>query len=173
MIRLAIKSDIPEVVKIYDKILELEVEGKANTGWKKNIYPTEKTALDALVKGELFVLEDNGQILAAARINQKQEPEYANCQWMFDVPDSEVMVLHTLVVDPDVSGSGIGKKFMNFYEEYALKHGCHYLRMDTNAINTIARSFYKKLGFCERGIISCIFNGIAEVQLVCLEKKLR
>lgn len=172
MIRQAIKSDIPDVVNIYDKILELEAQGKANTGWQKGVYPTESTALDALAKGELFVFEEDGRILAAAKINQKQEPEYAKCQWTFEALDSEVMVMHTLVVDPDVSGYGIGSKFVHFYEEYALKHGCHYLRIDTNALNTSARALYKKLGFSEQGIIPCVFNGIVGVNLVCLEKKL-
>ena len=172
MIRQATRNEISGVVKIYDKILDLEAEGKAHTGWQKNIYPTEKIALDALEKGDLFVFEEDGCILAAARINQKQEEEYANCQWAFVASDSEVMVLHTLVVDPDVSGRGIGSKFVCFYEEFALNNGCHYLRMDTNVTNTAARALYKKHGYSEQGIIRCAFNGINDVQLVCLEKKL-
>ena len=47
-----------------------------------------------------------------------------------------------------------------------------YLRMDTNVINTAARRFYAKLGFYESGVIGCVFNGIPDVKLVCLEKKL-
>lgn len=172
MIRKATKKDIPWIVKIYDKILELEAKGKACTGWIKNIYPTEKTAQDAFADDELYVLEENGRILAAARINQKQVPEYANCQWAYNAPDSEVMVIHTLVVDPDASGCGIGSKFVHFYEEFALKHNCHYLRLDTNAKNTPARALYKKLGYSEQAIVPCVFNDIEGVQLVCLEKKL-
>lgn len=38
--------------------------------------------------------------------------------------------------------------------------------------NTNARSFYKKLGYHERGILPCLFNGIPDVKLVMLEKKL-
>ena len=67
------------------------------------------------------------------------------------------MVLHTLSVDPEYTGHGIGKAFIKFYEEYAVKHGCKALRMDTNALNTKARAMYKKLGFTESGIIPCTF----------------
>ncbi len=172
MIRYAMRDDIPEVVKIYHKILELEEEGKARIGWQRDVYPTEKTALDALEKNELFVMERDGRILAAARINQEQEPEYAECRWMHDVPDSHIMVIHTLVVDPEFAGHGIGSRFIQFYEKYAQERGCRYLRMDTNAINTAARALYKKLGYSEQGIISCVFNGIGGVRLVCLEKSL-
>ena len=172
MYRRAAKDDIPGVVRIYEKIFELEARGKANTGWIKGVYPTEGTAREALSEEELFVFEEGGRVLASARINRKQEPEYANCSWTYDAPDSEVMVIHTLVVDPEASGRGVGGGFVRFYEDYALRNSCPYLRMDTNVINSAARALYKKLGYSEQGVISCTFNGIGGVQLVCLEKKL-
>ena len=61
---------------------------------------------------------------------------------------------------------------MDFYEQYALSHNCHYLRMDTNAINQRARTLYKKLGYQEVGIVPTAFNGIENVQLVLLEKRI-
>ena len=70
MIRRAIKNDIPGIVKIYEKIIEHESQGRAYTGWKKDVYPTEKTALDSLATDELFILEDDSKILATARIIQ-------------------------------------------------------------------------------------------------------
>jgi len=172
MIRMATENDIPMIVRIYDKILELEAEGKTHTGWKKGIYPTKETAMDAITKNELFVFEEDGRILASARINQEQVPEYAKCQWKYDAPDSEIMVIHTLVVDPDLSGQGIGSKLISFYESFASNNGCHYLRLDTNEINAAARALYKKLGYTEQGVVSCVFNGIEGAKLVCLEKKL-
>ena len=35
-----------------------------------------------------------------------------------------------------------------------------------------ARRLYKHLGFREAGIVPCVFNGLAGVDLVMLEKKL-
>ena len=54
------------------------------------------------------------------------------------------MRLHTLVVSPSASGKGYGKKFVKFYEDYALSHGCPEIRMDTNARNAVARGLYQK-----------------------------
>jgi GNAT superfamily N-acetyltransferase len=85
--------------------------------------------------------------------------------------DDEVMVLHTLVVDPKTKGRGYGTAFVRFYEQYAIDNNCHYLRMDTNKINLSARRLYARLGYKEPGIVPCVFNGIPGVQLVCLEKK--
>lgn len=172
MIRKANKSDIKAVAEIYEKIIQAEEIGKVSIGWQRGVYPTEKTAVEALEKGELFVMEDNGTVVAAAKINQEQVPEYYNCKWEHEAPDSEIMVLHTLVVDPDKAGCGYGTKFVAFYEEYALLNECKYLRMDTNEKNINARKLYYKLGYKEPGIVPCVFNGISGVQLVCLEKKL-
>ena len=82
------------------------------------------------------------------------------------------MVLHTLVIDPFVKGRGYGREFAEYYEQYALLKGCHYLRIDTNSRNTAARAFYKKLGYEEIGIVPCEFNGIPGVKLVLLEKRI-
>lgn len=172
-IRKARETDIPAIAGIYDRILAKEEAGQATIGWARGVYPTESFANKALAAGDLFVLEDGGKICATARINQVQVPEYRNADWRYaDVPENEIMVLHTLVVDPQIAGHGYGRTFVSFYEQYAKEHGCPYLRMDTNIINTAARRFYAKLGFRESGIVGCTFNGIPGVQLVCLEKKL-
>ena len=172
-IRKAMQADVPAVAGIYDRILLKEEAGQVTIGWLRGVYPTEQTARAALAADDLFVMEADGAICATARINQEQVPEYAGGNWLYpDAPESEIMVLHTLVVDPQIAGHGYGKAFVSFYEQYAKDHDCPYLRMDTNAINTAARRFYAKLGFRESGIVGCTFNGIPGVQLVCLEKKL-
>ena len=173
LIRRAVPADIPQVAGIYDRIHTEEESGRAVIGWVRGVYPTEQTARDALEAGELFVLEEDGKVAAAAKINQEQVPEYANARWAVpDAPEEEIMVLHTLVVDPLQGGKGCGTEFVRFYEDYALSRGCRYLRMDTNAKNAAARGLYARLGYREADIVPCDFNGISGVQLVCLEKTL-
>ena len=82
------------------------------------------------------------------------------------------MVLHTLVIDPNCKGAGLGREFEAYYERYALSHGCRALRIDTNARNTVAQSFYRKLGYREIAVVPVTFNGIPGVDLVLLEKYL-
>lgn len=136
-IRKAKKSDIDSIEKIYEKIHDSEEKGLVTIGWIRTVYPTRKTAEDALNRNDLFV-----------------------------------MVLHALVVDPSEKNKGYGSAFVAYYEDYAKQHGCIALRMDTNARNTRARTLYQRLGYEEVGIVECVFNGIPNVQLVCLEKYL-
>lgn len=172
IIRKAVQSDLAAVAKIYDNIHAQEDAGKVTIGWVTGVYPVEATAKAALQRGDLFVCEDDSKIVATAIINRTQVDSYAGGHWQYPAPDDEVMVLHTLVVDPLASGKGIGKAFVAYYEQYAAQNGCHYLRMDTNVKNANARAMYAKLGFSEPDIVSCDFNGIAGIKLVLLEKKL-
>ena len=155
MIRKATARDIAAVAAIYDAILTKEEQGPVTVGWLRGVYPTEQTARESLERGELYVMEEDGRIVAAAKINQEQ-----------------VLVIHTLVVDPALQGKGYATAFVAYYEEMARAMNCPYLRMDTNSHNIPARTLYKRLGYEEPGIVDCVFNGIPGVHLVCLEKKL-
>lgn len=173
MFRKATEKDIDRISEIYEELHDAEEHGDVTIGWIRGIYPTRKTAETAVAAGDMFVEEIDGVIVAAARINREQVPEYADADWTFDAPSDKVTVLHALVVSPKIKGKGYGTAFVDFYEKYALENGCPYLRMDTNAKNTAARSLYKKLGYKEVSIVPCVFNGIEGVQLVCLEKTLK
>ena len=119
-IRKAMQADVPAVAGIYDRILLKEEAGQVTIGWLRGVYPTEQTACAALAADDLFVMEADGVICATARINQVQVPEYRNADWRYaDVPENEIMVLHTLVVDPLCAGGGFGTAFVSFYEQYA------------------------------------------------------
>ena len=172
MFRKAALSDLDAIVSIYDAIHTREESGLTTTGWLRSVYPTRSTAEQAIHIGDMFVLEEHGTILAAARINHIQGEEYKLASWTCDAPAENVMVLHTLVVHPERAGDGIGTRFVAFYEELAVKNNSPFLRLDTNARNRAARSLYRKLGYQEVGIVPCVFNGIDGVQLVCLEKTL-
>lgn len=174
MIRKATEKDIPGIVSIYDRVLRQEERGLATIGWQRGVYPTEDTARQGIRRGDMFVCEDDRThgISAAAVINHIQVPSYAGGNWSVRAVGDEVMVLHTLVVDPQEAGKGIGTAFVAFYEQQARDKGCKTLRMDTQAKNTAARALYRKLGYTETGIVPCDFNGIEGIRLVLLEKPL-
>lgn len=171
-IRKATECDIAAVSDIFDDIHTAEELGKVEIGWARDVYPTRNTAEAALERGDLFVAEAEGMIIGTAIINQQQVDVYKDAKWQYDVPDDEVMVLHTLVISPRVTGKGYGRKFVGYYEAFARSHGCRYLRIDTNERNVNARALYQKLGYEEIDMVPCVFNGIEGVHLVLLEKKL-
>ncbi|WWR16523.1 GNAT family N-acetyltransferase [Lachnospiraceae bacterium JLR.KK008] len=170
-IRKATRADVDGVAAIYEKIIAEEENGRASVGWKRGIYPQRATAQAAIERGDLFVEESNGSIVGTAVLNKTQVDIYEKARWQYNVPAEQVMVMHTLAIDPDVKGCGLGRAFAEFYETYALQNGCHYLRIDTNERNGSARRFYKKSGYQEIDILPCTFNGMEKVRLVLLEKR--
>ena len=125
-----------------------------------------------LARGDLYVCESEGRVAASGILNQRQVDVYTEGRWAYAAEDRDVFVLHTLTVDPDLSGRGIGRAFVQFYEDTARERGCAVLRMDTNAKNAAARRLYAHLGYREADIVPCAFNSIPNVRLVLLEKKL-
>ena len=119
-IRKAARADLDAVCRIYDQIHTAEERGEATIGWQRGVYPERETAEAALTRGDLFVQEQNGEIVGTAILNQTQVDSYAGANWRYDAPDSEVMVLHTLVIDPEAKSRGLGRAFAAFYEGYAL-----------------------------------------------------
>lgn len=108
MIRLANCTDVDAIDKIYDGIHTAQEQGVMITGWARGVYPVRKTALDAITRGDLFVMEKAGKIVASAIINQIQVDVYSDCEWQYPAKEDEVMVLHTLTVDSDCAGKGYG-----------------------------------------------------------------
>ena len=171
-IRKATQEDLNRIEERYNEVLTAEEEGLVTTGWIRGVYPTRRVAETALSKDTLYVLEDEGKIVATAKIDREQVAEYALAHWSEDTPPEKVLVLHTLIVSPSVKKKGYGTHFVAFYESLARKAGCTALRVDTNERNLAARSLYRKLGFSEVAALPCDFNGIPDVVMICLEKLL-
>ena len=174
IIRKAGIEDLQAIVSIYDEIHDREEAGEVTIGWIRGVYPVRKTAEDAVSRGDMFVqVDESGAVTATGIINQVQVDVYEKGKWQYPAADNEVMVLHTLIVSVRPGHRGSGKEFLKFYEDYALEHGCRYLRLDTNARNRNARNFNRKYEYHEIGIVPTVFNGIPGVDLVLLEKKLQ
>lgn len=169
-IRKANLSDLDSIELIYNDIHSAEENGSTTIGWIRNIYPTRKTAENAIARGDMFVLEE-GPILGTGIINQIQVDCYHGVSWEYETDD--VCVLHTLVISPSAFRRGLGRAFVEFYESWAKEHGFYELRIDTNVKNAGARAMYRKLGYKEIGVVPTVFNGIPDVNLVLLEKNIR
>ena len=170
--RKATIEDLDAIVSAYQHTHNAEEAGLTTIGWKREIYPTIETAEAAFERDDMYVCEIDGNVVASAIINQIQVDVYADVEWEQPAEDNEVLVLHTLDVDPKSRFDGVGKGFVKFYEDMAKEMNCKSLRMDTNATNKIARKFYNGLGFKEIGIVPTVFNGIPGINLVMLEKVL-
>lgn len=168
--RKAIRDDLDAISQIYERVHDAEEAGVMSIGWERGVYPVREVAEVSVARGDMYVAEMGGSVIAAGIINQIQVDVYADCEWKWIAPDDDVSVLHTLVVDPSACGQGIGPAFVKFWEDLARESDCSVLRLDTNAKNTRAREMYAKLGYTESAVVPTVFNGIPGVDLVLIEK---
>lgn len=171
-IRPATADDLPRIEQIYDAIHTAEEAGTASVGWARGVYPTRATAQAARDDGALFVLTDGGALVAAGRIDKCRCRSTRRCRGNTQRRRSKCSCCTRSSLTRRPAGHGYGTQFVRFYARRARALGCTVLRIDTNAKNAAARRLYARLGFREAAIVPCTFNGIAGVELVCLEKRL-
>lgn len=172
MIRKATEADIDAVTEIYSLIHDCEERGDVSIGWSRHVYPIRDTALQALSRGDLYVMLHEDTVVASAIINHNQDESYSRGNWTATAQADKVMVLHTLTVDPRREGNGYGRHFIEFYETFARRRGCTSLRLDTQHINHRAASLYPRLGYSQVGKVTSSFNGLHDVTLLLFEKLL-
>lgn len=162
MIREALSADIKSVENIYNELLKYESEHGAFTAWQSGVYPTGKTAENALSAGSLYVLDDSDEICASIILNQIQPEEYVKIKWNYIAKADEVLVVHLLCVPPSKSGLGYGTKMMEFAVQKGRHMNCKVIRLDTGLQNKPAIALYRKLGFEITASANISIGGIIE-----------
>ena len=92
--------------------------------------------------------------------------------WEYPAKDEDVMVLHTLRSLLPEQGGGSAPDLSSFMSSTLWNTAA--IICGSIPTGKIRRpgDCIKKLGYQERGIIPCTFNGIRDVFLVCLEKRI-
>ncbi len=159
MIVKATQQDIADVAVLYERALDYEDSHTKYTSWQRGIYPTADTARAGVKHGSLYIMREEGVLLASAILDSYQPPEYRGVDWGQKLPYDKVLVLHTLCVNPDYAGTGVGTRMLDFAKALARERNCLSLRLNTGAKNTPALGFYKKNGFSVADTQKILLNG--------------
>lgn len=173
MIRKAEEKDIQNIADTYTRLLTYEQEHGSNSGWKLNLYPTIEVPQQAVPTGNMYVLEENGEICASMILNSEQAEEYTEISWLYPASDEQVLVIHTLCIPPEKAGRGYGTAMLNFAKEYGREHGMTVIRMDTWLHNEPAKKLYLKNGFQIAGTGKILLHGVIDEDQVYLEGELK
>lgn len=168
-IRLALPSDLDGVAASYDELLFHEEQYGSSTSWKRGLYPTRAFAEEAQREGTLYVLRENGRILASMILNNKQAEDYKKIDWRYPAAEKEALVIHTLCIPPSQARRGLGRKMVAFALRRARERGYAVCRLDTSARNKPAQRLYESCGFRYAGRAEVLHEGVLQVELVFLE----
>ena len=159
MIRKATPQDVNAVAELYNKAIDYEDTHVKYTSWQKGVYPTADTARLGQKNSSLYVCEQDGRIVASVILDTRQPPEYKKIKWLIDAAYNQALVIHTLCVDPELSGSGIGSSIVDFAKQLAVERGCLSLRLNTTARNFLASRLYERNGFETVAAQKILLNG--------------
>lgn len=169
MIRKATASDVDAIVESYSALFEHERIHGSTTQWREGLYPTRATAEGGVGRGEMYVYYLGGKLAASMIVNSHQAAEYYEIPWLYPAADSEVLVIHTLCVPPDMAGRGLGTLMVGFATGLAIGQGKCVMRLDTNAKNIPAQKLYQKLGYRLAGSHHALHEGALDTELVYME----
>ena len=168
MVRKSKPEDIPEIMNIIrDAQGSMKLLGISQ--WQ-NGYPNENSFAKDIAEGISYVYEEEGEIVATAAIFTAPEPDYANIyegEWK---TKGNYGVVHRIAVKKEVKRGGYAAKMIEHAAELTHTAGYGSIRIDTHEGNIPMRTFLKKQGFEECGIIYLSNEGCVENKRIAYEK---
>lgn len=108
-------------------------------------YPNEDVILNDITKNQLFVVENENNVLAIIVLSPDMPPEYDNVKWKRK--EGRVNSIHRLAVHPTLKTKTLAQDLLLYAEEIAREDGYSIIRLDTYSPNKRANIFYQKNGY--------------------------
>lgn len=143
MIRHAKISEIADILTITKACAEHMIHNGIQQ-WNEN-YPTQEAFENDIRKKELYVKENDGDIIGTIVISTFMDAEYKPIEWL--TRNENNIYIHRLAVHPEKQGKGIARELMDFAEQYARKNGFVSIRLDTFSQNKRNQKFYEARGY--------------------------
>lgn len=162
-IRLAVDSDVENIMKIVQKVIPL-MQNSGNFQWDDQ-YPNSEVFHKDIANQDLWIAEVDGVLVGMVAITLDQPHEYA--QVGLDITEISI-VPHRMAVDPDCQGKGVAKKLLGHADIVAQSKGIPRIRIDTNLANQITTRLFPSCGYILKGEISLDFR--PGLRFLCYEK---
>lgn len=150
MISLGLPHEIDAIIAL-TKRCGLNIRENGIDQWDEN-YPDYASIANDLKTETLFVFRENETIIGIVVLNESQDEEYTEINWLTGATDRN-LVVHRLAVDPTQQGKGIARTIMDFAENYARELKYDSIRLDTFSQNPRNQRFYLKRGYADLGSV--------------------
>lgn len=148
MIEKGVIGDELEIITM-TKLCAADLNAKGISQWDEN-YPDLETIKRDIQRGELYKFIQNGSIVGIIVLNENEDPEYAELNWITP-ENSRNLLVHRLAVHPTHQGKGIARNLMDFAEKFAREHNYDSIRLDTFSQNKRNQKFYDTRGYERTG----------------------
>jgi len=167
MIRKAEKTDLIIIKKITDACTQNLIDQNIFQ-WNKE-YPSLATFEKDIKEEVLYVYIDKIKIVGCIMFSEEKDPHYNNVKWI--TPDGHNLYIHRLAVHPKNQKQGIGRKMMDFAENFGKEKGMKSIRLDTFSQNPRNIKFYRERGYKKLGDV--YFSKQSKDPFHCFEKLIK
>lgn len=170
MIRIANMADANSIQEVLEDAKELFRKDGSDQWQDLDNYPNIETTKTDISKGQMYVFEEDNQILGCIVLSKEVEKAYDviyNGSWLLN---DKYYVIHRLSVRKNSYKKGIAKDLINYVTLLTKEDGVHSIKVDTKKENIRMLTLLKKLGFKEVGIIHLLRTDVLDKERVALEK---
>jgi len=159
-IRLANDNEYESVRRFYHSLIFLMKSSNAKymPGWEIDIYPDPDYLKNSICKKELYIGEDNWQIVSCMIVNHDSNEGYQRFAWSTVAKPNEITVIHALGVHPDFVGNGYAGEMVRKAISLAKDSNQKAIRLDVLKGNLPAEKLYEKHGFSKCGTIQMFYE---------------
>ena len=109
------------------------------------IYPNLTVVEQDAHAGSLFVIRHESGCVASVCLNDIQPEQYQSLPWR--CADGRALVIHRLCVHPELQRRGLGRRLMDFTEDFAKQSAFACIRLDAYTGNPRALALYENRGY--------------------------
>ena len=159
------------VISHLDKVKEI-AECCASDMINRNIfqwnekYPSKKIFKEDIESNSLYLAKINQEIVGCIMLTKNKDDVYKDIKWLSG--DNINLYIHRLAVHPLFQKKGIGRKMMDFAEDYAKSNNYESVRLDTFSKNKRNNIFYENRGYIRLGNV--YFPEQSRFPFYCFEK---
>ena len=143
MIRRGVHEDLMPILEITKKCA-VKMDAMGIYQWNEN-YPNRNAFIDDIKNNELLVFTKGALLVGCIALCTKMDDVYKNVKWL--TKGVKNLYIHRLAVDPQFQKKGIGKKLMDYAEDFAKKNNFISVRLDTFSKNKNNMRFYERRGY--------------------------
>lgn len=143
MIRRGVHEDLTPILEI-TKNCAVKMDAMGIYQWNEN-YPNRNAFIDDIKNNELLVFTKGDLLVGCIALCTKMDDVYKDVKWL--TKDVKSLYVHRLAVDPQFQKKGIGKKLMDYAEDFAKKNNFISVRLDTFSKNKNNMRFYERRGY--------------------------
>lgn len=143
MIRRGVHEDLMPILEI-TKNCAVKMDAMGIYQWNEN-YPNRNAFINDIKNNELLVFTKGALLVGCIALCTKMDDVYNDVKWL--TKDVKSLYVHRLAVDPQFQKKGIGKKLMDYAEDFAKKNNFISIRLDTFSKNKNNMRFYERRGY--------------------------